>query len=155
VASRRVQAPRRFYPAKKSEPNHALRSSNHHQSHLNLSHPYHSTTVKMVKLTEVEDEHFTEKPTATKNDVLLVSDDEDEDYSDTGKNSRFCAFQTRKSHHASNHHLAFPIKPVNACESLLIHSKSQHGMNCGLPTPPKNHISSKSSEQQLTSSRNG
>ncbi|OQD78389.1 hypothetical protein PENDEC_c001G01728 [Penicillium decumbens] len=37
----------------------------------------------MVKLTEVEDEHFTEKPTATKNDVLLVSDDEDEDYSDT------------------------------------------------------------------------
>ncbi|KAG0155050.1 hypothetical protein PDIDSM_623 [Penicillium digitatum] len=36
----------------------------------------------MVKLTEVEDEHFTEKPTATKNDALLVSDDED-DYSDT------------------------------------------------------------------------
>lgn len=39
----------------------------------------------MVKLTEVEDEHFSEKPTATKNDALLVSDDEDEDYSDTGK----------------------------------------------------------------------
>lgn len=37
----------------------------------------------MVKLTEVEDEHFTDKPTATKNDALLVSDDED-DYSDTG-----------------------------------------------------------------------
>ncbi|KAJ5158421.1 Mitochondrial outer membrane translocase complex subunit Tom22 [Penicillium coprophilum] len=37
---------------------------------------------KMVKLTEVEDEHFTDKPTATKNDALLVSDDED-DYSDT------------------------------------------------------------------------
>ncbi|KAJ5677039.1 Mitochondrial import receptor subunit tom22 [Penicillium maclennaniae] len=37
----------------------------------------------MVKLTEVEDEHFSEKPTATKNDALLVSDDEDEDYSDT------------------------------------------------------------------------
>lgn len=44
-----------------------------------------SSTAKMVKLTEVEDEHFsTEKPTATKNDALLVSDDEDEDYSDTG-----------------------------------------------------------------------
>ncbi|KAJ5332388.1 Mitochondrial outer membrane translocase complex subunit Tom22 [Penicillium brevicompactum] len=36
----------------------------------------------MVKLTEVEDEHFSEKPTATKHDALLVSDDED-DYSDT------------------------------------------------------------------------
>ncbi|KAL1953094.1 hypothetical protein VTO42DRAFT_3595 [Malbranchea cinnamomea] len=37
----------------------------------------------MVKLTEVEDEHFKEKPTATKNDALLVSDDEDDDYTDT------------------------------------------------------------------------
>lgn len=39
----------------------------------------------MVKLTEVEDEHFTaEKPVPSKNDALLVSDDE-EDYTDTGK----------------------------------------------------------------------
>ncbi|GFF43966.1 mitochondrial import receptor subunit tom-22 [Aspergillus udagawae] len=38
----------------------------------------------MVKLTEVEDEHFAqEKPTATKNNVLLATDDEDEDYTDT------------------------------------------------------------------------
>lgn len=37
----------------------------------------------MVKLTEVEDEHFSEKPTAPKTEALLVSDDED-DYSDTG-----------------------------------------------------------------------
>ncbi|EEP78476.1 conserved hypothetical protein [Uncinocarpus reesii 1704] len=37
----------------------------------------------MVKLTEVEDEHFKEKPTTTKNDALLLSDDEDEDYTDT------------------------------------------------------------------------
>ncbi|KAL3480415.1 mitochondrial outer membrane translocase complex, subunit Tom22 [Aspergillus californicus] len=37
----------------------------------------------MVKLTEVEDEHFTqEKPQTSKNDVLLASDDE-EDYTDT------------------------------------------------------------------------
>ncbi|KAJ5166927.1 Mitochondrial import receptor subunit tom22 [Penicillium canariense] len=36
----------------------------------------------MVKLTEVEDEHFTDKPTPSKNDALLVSDDE-EDYTDT------------------------------------------------------------------------
>jgi import receptor subunit TOM22 len=37
----------------------------------------------MVKLEEFEDEHFNkEKPTGTKNDALLVSDDED--YSDTG-----------------------------------------------------------------------
>lgn len=38
----------------------------------------------MVKLTEVEDEHFKEKPTSTKSDALLLSDDEDEDYTDTG-----------------------------------------------------------------------
>jgi import receptor subunit TOM22 len=40
----------------------------------------------MVKLTEVEDEHFTqEKPQPTKNNVLLASDDEEEDdYTDTG-----------------------------------------------------------------------
>lgn len=38
----------------------------------------------MVKLHEVEDEAFTDKPTASKNDALLVSDDE-EDYTDTGK----------------------------------------------------------------------
>ncbi|GES59102.1 mitochondrial import receptor subunit tom22 [Aspergillus terreus] len=39
----------------------------------------------MVKLTEVEDEHFTqEKPQPTKNNVLLASDDEEEDdYTDT------------------------------------------------------------------------
>ncbi|KAJ5728994.1 Mitochondrial outer membrane translocase complex subunit Tom22 [Penicillium malachiteum] len=36
----------------------------------------------MVKLTEVEDEHFVEKPMGTKNDALLLSDDED-DYTDT------------------------------------------------------------------------
>lgn len=39
----------------------------------------------MVKLTEVEDEHFTqEKPQPSKHDVLLASDDED-DYTDTGE----------------------------------------------------------------------
>lgn len=37
----------------------------------------------MVKLTEVEDEHFSEKPSTTKGDVLLASDDDD-DYTDTG-----------------------------------------------------------------------
>lgn len=37
----------------------------------------------MVKLTEVEDEHFQQKPSATKDDALLVSDDEDDDYTDT------------------------------------------------------------------------
>ncbi|KAK2755062.1 hypothetical protein FQN54_006590 [Arachnomyces sp. PD_36] len=36
----------------------------------------------MVKLTEVEDEHFKEKPTASKNETLL-SDDDDDDYTDT------------------------------------------------------------------------
>ncbi|PGH14452.1 hypothetical protein AJ80_05897 [Polytolypa hystricis UAMH7299] len=37
----------------------------------------------MVKLQEVEDEHFTEKPSAAKENVLLASDDEDDDYTDT------------------------------------------------------------------------
>lgn len=38
----------------------------------------------MVKLTEVEDEHFSqEKPEPTKDNILLASDDEDEDFTDT------------------------------------------------------------------------
>jgi hypothetical protein len=37
----------------------------------------------MVKLTEVEDEHFADKPSTTKDDALLASDDDD-DYTDTG-----------------------------------------------------------------------
>ena len=37
----------------------------------------------MVKLTEVEDEHFAEKPSITRDDALLASDDDD-DYTDTG-----------------------------------------------------------------------
>lgn len=41
----------------------------------------------MVKLQEVEDEHYSEKPEASKNDALLMSDDDDEDYSDTGMHS--------------------------------------------------------------------
>ena len=38
----------------------------------------------MVKLTEVEDEHFVEKPETSKDNALLM-DDDDEDYTDTGK----------------------------------------------------------------------
>ncbi|QSS59089.1 hypothetical protein I7I51_08521 [Histoplasma capsulatum] len=39
----------------------------------------------MVKLQEVEDEHFTQKPTQhPKNGVLLESDDDDDDFTDTG-----------------------------------------------------------------------
>jgi import receptor subunit TOM22 len=38
----------------------------------------------MVQLTEVEDEHYAQdQPQATKDNVLLASDDED-DYTDTG-----------------------------------------------------------------------
>jgi len=39
----------------------------------------------MVRLTEVEDEHFSqEKPQASKDNVLLATDDEEEDFTDTG-----------------------------------------------------------------------
>ena len=41
----------------------------------------------MVKLTEVEDEHFSEKPATTKDDALLTNDDDD-DYTDTGTSLR-------------------------------------------------------------------
>lgn len=41
----------------------------------------------MVKLTEVEDEHFAEKPATTKDDALLSNDDDD-DYTDTGMSLR-------------------------------------------------------------------
>lgn len=45
--------------------------------------PLHTFT--MVKLTEVEDEHFAQdKPQASKHDILLATDDEDEDFTDTG-----------------------------------------------------------------------
>jgi import receptor subunit TOM22 len=37
----------------------------------------------MVKLTEVEDEHFKDKPIPSKNDALLVTE-EDDDFTDTG-----------------------------------------------------------------------
>jgi hypothetical protein len=97
--------PRRFCPAKKSERQLAVLPSfisvqvNYHL--LNLPSPNQFTTAKMVKLTEVEDEHFSEKPIPSKNDALLVSDDE-EDYTDTGKcltNSRlfspFSPFESR------------------------------------------------------------
>jgi hypothetical protein len=43
-----------------------------------------SEVPNMVKLTEVEDEHFADKPAATKDDALLASDDDD-DYTDTGR----------------------------------------------------------------------
>lgn len=36
----------------------------------------------MVKLTEVEDEHFSEKPATTKDNALLAEDDDE--YTDTG-----------------------------------------------------------------------
>jgi hypothetical protein len=53
----------------------------------------------MVRLTEVEDEHFSEKPAATGDDVLLA--DDDDDYTDTGttypffnfSRSPFCEYQ--------------------------------------------------------------
>ena len=38
----------------------------------------------MVKLTEVEDEHYAEKRAATKDDELLLASDDDDDYTDTG-----------------------------------------------------------------------
>jgi hypothetical protein len=48
----------------------------------------------MVKLTEVEDEHFSEKPATTKNDALLTNDDDD-DYTDTGKSlGELCSTST-------------------------------------------------------------
>jgi hypothetical protein len=44
----------------------------------------------MVKLTEVEDEHFAEKPATTKDDALLAGDDDD-DYTDTGTVTSDCS----------------------------------------------------------------
>lgn len=41
----------------------------------------------MVKLTEVEDEHFSEKPATIKGDALLA--DDDDDYTDTGMTASF------------------------------------------------------------------
>lgn len=70
------------FAAEKSSCLFFLRHFNTHLAILFSSHPTYNTA-NMVKLEEFEDEHFNkEKPTSTKNDALLVSDDED--YSDTG-----------------------------------------------------------------------
>merc|ERR1712000_371119 len=50
-----------------------------HKRQLSFSPRTHS--VKMVKLEELEDEHFLNKPETTSGDALLV--DDDEDYTDT------------------------------------------------------------------------
>jgi hypothetical protein len=42
----------------------------------------------MVKLTEVEDEHYSERPVGLDGEVLL-EDDDDDNYTDTGKISPF------------------------------------------------------------------
>lgn len=49
----------------------------------------------MVKLTEVEDEHFAEKPSTTKDNTLLADDDNDDDYTDTGMAPFFLHLQSR------------------------------------------------------------
>lgn len=41
----------------------------------------------MVKLEELEDEHFINKPVGSKDDALLA--DDDEDYTDTGMRETF------------------------------------------------------------------
>lgn len=51
----------------------------------------------MVKLTEVEDEHFAqEKPQPSKHNVLLASDDEeeDDDYTDTGTSTFYKSIES-------------------------------------------------------------
>lgn len=50
----------------------------------------------MVKLEEVEDETFVEKPTSSKDGALLV--DDDADYTDTGKKTSqlFCTLKDAK-----------------------------------------------------------
>lgn len=48
----------------------------------------------MVRLEEVEDETFVEKPVSSKDDVLLA--DDDADYTDTGKPSPHGATMARK-----------------------------------------------------------
>jgi len=45
----------------------------------------------MVKLTEVEDEHFSEKPATTKDNALLA--DDDDDYTDTGTTLHLAQFE--------------------------------------------------------------
>lgn len=50
-----------------------------------MTHNPTHKSARMVKLTEVEDEHFTnEKPVPSKRDTLLASDDEEDDFTDTG-----------------------------------------------------------------------
>lgn len=55
----------------------------------------------MVKLEELEDEHFLEKPSVTKDEALLA--DDDDDYTDTGK--------------TTSRSLAVPLERINTVHS--------------------------------------
>lgn len=94
----------------------------------------------MVKLTEVEDEHFTDKPVPSKNDALLVSDDE-EDYTDTGKcltDSRFLnPFSPFRCANLS--HLDFRI---NSCPRRTILRRRARN-HIPQTRPAQNHVSAK------------
>lgn len=57
----------------------SLRSANHLQEPF-LNTP--SPAATMVKLEELEDEHFINRPATSKDDILLA--DDDDDYTDTG-----------------------------------------------------------------------
>lgn len=78
----------------------------------------------MVKLTEVEDEHFTaEKPTPSKNDALLVSDDE-EDYTDTGKYLKNPCSPAQARAIASRHYYHSTPQPKTSTASQGVHHSS-------------------------------
>lgn len=92
----------------------------------------------MVKLTEVEDEHFTDKPIPTKGDALLISDDE-EDYTDTGK----CLMNTRHSSPSSPMHISHWDVDINIHPERL-HSSRYTPEYMAQTRPAQNHVANPS-----------
>jgi hypothetical protein len=78
----------------------------------------------MVKLTEVEDEHFTEKPPTTKDDALLASDDEDE-YTDTGMNT---LYPPNFRIHETGTHTAQPVYNAAPSVQLVRNTSNEHSL---------------------------
>jgi len=64
------------------ELNNTAISRDHHSSSSVVPRSCINTNFKMVRLTEVEDEHFHDNPAKAGDEVLLAEDDED--YTDTG-----------------------------------------------------------------------
>lgn len=91
---------------------------------------------KMVKLEELEDEHFINKPVGSKDDALLV--DDDEDYTDTGMMN----WHAQTLHHLTlSHFLGLIPMAVSLPIHFSLYTFTQESIN---PNPSTTPLASRS-----------